>query len=223
MIVHVLSPECVARRTSPTVPNTGPVDPCDRHAARLRRRRSQCGSAPSHVGDPAPRLLLRRCRQRLRRAFVPRLREASDLVTHLLHAMRRLLCSDYHQSDRHRGHYDSRGWHRSSSFGSCVPANARPFSACRACFPVNSCHLVTITSQYFGSNSITRAWRPDFSQAINVVPEPPNGSSTVSRPLLLFLMARSTSSTGFIVGCRSFTEGFLMNQTSPWSRAPHQK
>ena len=33
----------------------------------------------------------------------------------------------------------------------------------------------------------------------------------------------STSSIGFIVGCKSFFAGLLMNQTSPWSRAPHQK
>ena len=28
--------------------------------------------------------------------------------------------------------------------------------------------------------------------------------------------------TGFIVGCRSFFTGLSQNQTSPWSRAPHQ-
>ena len=98
---------------------------------------------------------------------------------------------------------------------------ASPSSTAR--LPLNSCQRRTITSQYFGSNSISRAWRPAFSHAISVVPEPPNGSSTVSRPLLLLRMARSTNSTGFIVGCRSFTTGFFTNQTSPWSRAPHQK
>jgi hypothetical protein len=51
-----------------------------------------------------------------------------------------------------------------------------------------------ITSQYFGSNSITRACRPIFSQAMIVVPLPPNGSGIVSRDLLLFRSARSTSS-----------------------------
>jgi hypothetical protein len=42
------------------------------------------------------------------------------------------------------------------------------------------------------------------SAAIIVVPDPPKQSSTVSRGLLLLRMARSTSATGFIVGCRSF-------------------
>ena len=37
-----------------------------------------------------------------------------------------------------------------------------------------------------------------------------------------FRMARSTNSTGFMVGCRSFLCGLSKNQTSPWSRAPHQ-
>jgi hypothetical protein len=46
--------------------------------------------------------------------------------------------------------------------------------------------------------------------------------STVSRGLLLLRMARSTSATGFIVGCRSFLAGLSKCQTFPWSRAPHQ-
>src|SRR5208337_3132389 len=46
---------------------------------------------------------------------------------------------------------------------------ARSESACRATSPVNSCHRRTITSQYRGSSSIRRAWRPVFSHAINVV------------------------------------------------------
>ncbi len=36
------------------------------------------------------------------------------------------------------------------------------------------------TSQYLGSSSISRAWRPAFSQAISVEPEPPNGSSAIA-------------------------------------------
>ena len=54
-----------------------------------------------------------------------------------------------------------------------------------------------------------------FSQAISVEPDPPKGSSTMSRLLLEFLTARSTSATGFIVGCRSFLAGLSMNHTSP--------
>jgi hypothetical protein len=44
----------------------------------------------------------------------------------------------------------------------------------------------------------------------------------MSRVLLELRIARSTSATGFIVGCRSFFTGLSKNQTSPWSRAPHQ-
>ena len=62
-------------------------------------------------------------------------------------------------------------------------SNARPDSSCRATPPVNACQRRTITSQYFGSNSITRACRPVFSQAMIVVPLPPNGSRIVSRDL----------------------------------------
>ena len=88
--------------------------------------------------------------------------------------------------------------------------------------PVNSCQRWTITSQYSGSSSTSRACRPVFSPAIRVEPEPPNRSSTMSRLLLELRIARSTSATGFMVGCRSFLAGLSKNQTSPWSRAPHQ-
>ncbi len=43
--------------------------------------------------------------------------------------------------------------------------------------------------------------RPDFSAAIRVVPALAKGSSTVSPGRLEFRIARSTHSTGFIVGC----------------------
>jgi hypothetical protein len=35
-------------------------------------------------------------------------------------------------------------------------------------------------------------------------------------------IARSTNSTGFMVGFRSLRAGFLICHTSPWSRSPHQ-
>jgi hypothetical protein len=88
---------------------------------------------------------------------------------------------------------------------------------------VSSCHHRTITSQYFGSSSITRASRLVCSHAINVVPDTPNGSRIVSRVLLLFRSARSTNSAGFVVGCCRFAIGRLMNQTLPWFRSPHRK
>ena len=81
--------------------------------------------------------------------------------------------------------------------------------------PVNACHRRMITSQYLGSSSISRACRPVFSQAMIVVPDPPNGSRIVSRLLLLFRSARSTNSTGFIVGCSRLAAGRLINHTSP--------
>ena len=92
---------------------------------------------------------------------------------------------------------------------------ARPSPSSVATSPVHSCQRCTITSQYFGSSSTSRACRPAFSQAISVEPEPPNGSSTMSRLLLEFRIARSTSATGFMVGWRSFLAGLSTNQTSP--------
>ena len=53
------------------------------------------------------------------------------------------------------------------------------------------------------------------SAAIIVVPDPPNGSRTMSRLLDELRIARSTSATGFIVGCRSLRLGLSKNQTSP--------
>ncbi len=79
-----------------------------------------------------------------------------------------------------------------------------PEGSSLALCPVCSCQRWTITSTYFGSSSISRARRPVRSAAISVVPEPPNGSSTMSRLLDELRIARSTSATGFIVGCRSF-------------------
>jgi CRP-like cAMP-binding protein len=88
--------------------------------------------------------------------------------------------------------------------------------------PLYACQRWMTTSTYFGSSSISRAWRPAFSQAISVEPEPPKGSSTMSRVLLELRIARWTSATGFMVGWRSFRAGLSKNHTSPWSRAPHQ-
>jgi hypothetical protein len=81
--------------------------------------------------------------------------------------------------------------------------------------PLNSCQRRMIVSTYFGSSSISRAWRPAFSHAISVDPDPPNGSNTMSRLLLELRIARSTRATGFMVGCRSLRTGLSKNQTSP--------
>lgn len=59
------------------------------------------------------------------------------------------------------------------------------------------------------------ARRPVFSAPISVLPEPPNRSRTFSPGLLLYVMARTASSTGFSVRCTidcGFT--FLTGQTS---------
>nr|DAO10130.1 MAG TPA: hypothetical protein [Caudoviricetes sp.] len=62
-------------------------------------------------------------------------------------------------------------------------------------------NLLRITSTYFGSSSMLRLNLPAFSAAISVVPLPANGSRTTSHSLLELRIARSTSSTGFCVGC----------------------
>ncbi len=102
-------------------------------------------------------------------------------------------------------------------------SNVWPPDSSVATLSVNAPYLRQITSQYFGSSSITRACLPVFSQAISVEPDPANGSNTVSRVFEELRIARSINSTGFIVGCRSFFTGFFTSHTSPWSRAPHQK
>ena len=50
-----------------------------------------------------------------------------------------------------------------------------------------------MTSQYFGSNSISLAWRLIFSHAIKVLPLPPNKSNIASPDLLEFVIALSGS------------------------------
>ena len=55
---------------------------------------------------------------------------------------------------------------------------------------------------------MTAARRPVASAAMSVVPDPAKGSSTVSRLLDELRIARSTSATGFMVGCRSLDLGF---------------
>ncbi len=87
---------------------------------------------------------------------------------------------------------------------------------------VNSAHLRRITSQYFGSSSIMRQTRPVCSQAINVLPDPPKVSMTISPRLLEFLMSYTSISTGFIVGCTSFRFGLLYSMTVVWLRSPYQ-
>ena len=50
---------------------------------------------------------------------------------------------------------------------------------------------------------------PAVRSAISVLPEPPNKSATRSPALLLFNRARSTNSTGFMVGCSRFAAGLF--------------
>src|SRR5262245_24279427 len=88
-----------------------------------------------------------------------------------------------------------------------------------AFWPENSSNRRTITSQKCGSSSIRNAWRPVCSAAMSVVPEPPNGSSTRSPSRELLVIARMTSSTGFMVGCSSDRLGRGISHTSSRSRA----
>ena len=64
-----------------------------------------------------------------------------------------------------------------------------------------------------------RHTRPSDSQAISVDPLPPNGSRTMSPGLLLFTIARDTSSTGFIVGCSVLRFGLGISHTVSWVRS----
>jgi esterase/lipase len=100
-------------------------------------------------------------------------------------------------------------------------AKLRPSPSSIASRPVSACQRATMTSTYRGSSSSSRATRPVRSAAIRVVPLPPNGSSTSPPCGLELRIARSTSPTGFFVGCRSLRLGRSMNQASPSSRAPH--
>jgi hypothetical protein len=68
----------------------------------------------------------------------------------------------------------------------------RPSPSRVAARPVNRCQRWTITSQQAGPSSTSRARRPVFSAAISVEPDPPKGSSTMSRLLPEFRTARST-------------------------------
>src|SRR5262249_49539352 len=88
-----------------------------------------------------------------------------------------------------------------------------------AFWPENSSNRRTITSQKCGSSSMRNARRPVRSAAISVVPEPPNGSSTPSPLRELLVIARTTSSTGFMVGCSSDRLGRGISHTSSRSRA----
>src|SRR5450759_864869 len=78
-----------------------------------------------------------------------------------------------------------------------------PVDAKIADLPVTASNRRIITSQYDGSYSIRRARRPDFCAAIRVVPDPPNGSRTISARRLQSLMASLTRSTGLTVGWSS--------------------
>jgi hypothetical protein len=79
-----------------------------------------------------------------------------------------------------------------------------------------------MTSQYFGSNSMSRACRPNFSHAIKVDPAPPNRSTTQSPAWLLFTNARSINSTGFMVGWSRFAVGFFSSQSVDCDLSPYQ-
>jgi hypothetical protein len=80
-------------------------------------------------------------------------------------------------------------------------------------------HLGEYTAVGFPNGVAGRPIPPALHDHVAVLrrvdPDPPKGSSTMSRVLLELRIARSTSATGFIVGCRSFLAGLSMNHTSP--------
>jgi len=65
-----------------------------------------------------------------------------------------------------------------------------------------------MTSAYFGSYSIRLQRRASLSDAMSVVPEPPHRSTTKPPRGLELAIMRSTSATGFMVGCSSERCGF---------------
>ena len=86
----------------------------------------------------------------------------------------------------------------------------------------NSAQRRRITSTYFGSNSIVQLTRFVCSQAISVLPDPPNRSSTVSPAFEELKIALIASAVGFCVGCTySRVLSRLMSQTVVWQRSPN--
>jgi len=59
---------------------------------------------------------------------------------------------------------------------------------------------LAITRQEVGEISMPIHWRFSFCAATSAVPHPQNASSTMSFSLLLALMMRSKSASGFCVG-----------------------
>ncbi len=70
-----------------------------------------------------------------------------------------------------------------------------------AFFPVKFCHLMTAISTYSGESSIARHFRFVCSLAMIVVPDPENGSYTISHGFELFTIGFIIHSTGFCVEC----------------------
>ena len=82
--------------------------------------------------------------------------------------------------------------------------------------------LLAATKRIVIATGIANIYGRDPGASINVVPEPANGSKTVSPHRLLLSTALSTNSTGFIVGWSRLATGRGIIQTSPWFRDPHQ-
>ena len=78
--------------------------------------------------------------------------------------------------------------------------------------PTCSIYLFTMTSQYFSSSSDVQQILFVCSQAISVLPLPPNGSSTIQFATLEFFIGYAISGTGFIVGWSPFFFGLSNSQ-----------
>jgi hypothetical protein len=79
-------------------------------------------------------------------------------------------------------------------------SNVRPSPSSVAFFPARSCQRWTMTSTYFGSNSILQQTRSVSSAAAGVVPLPRNGSYTSSPRFVWFRIGPRINSAGLGVG-----------------------
>ena len=89
--------------------------------------------------------------------------------------------------------------------------------------PYSFANLITMAVAYFGSSSMVRQMRSVCSQAMSVLPLPPNRSSTMLLGAELFLMGYASSGMGFIVGCSLLRLGLSKFQMVDCLRSANQR
>ena len=103
-------------------------------------------------------------------------------------------------------------------------SSARPeFPAARIWKPGSCIFPRTMAVAYFGSSSIVRQMRSVCSQAMSVLPLPPNRSSTMLLGAELFLMGYASSGMGFIVRCSLLRLGLSKFQMVDCLRSANQR